>query len=67
MKDTFIIADNIISPLGRDTAENFSRLKKGNTGIKEHFSPAIADQSFYAALLDHNSDRDGIGKRASGP
>ena len=55
MKDTFIVADNIISPLGRDTAENFSKLKKSNTGIKEHFSPAIADQPFYAALLDHNA------------
>jgi hypothetical protein len=29
MRDVFVVADNIVSPLGITTAENFSRLTKG--------------------------------------
>jgi len=53
MKDVFIIADNIISPLGYTSAENFERLQQGQTGIREHADP-MSPQPFYAALLDKN-------------
>lgn len=52
MTDVFIAADNIISPIGLTTADNFAQLKKGISGIKSHTDKAIADEPFYAALFD---------------
>lgn len=51
-KDVFIAADNIVSPLGLTTAGNFSRLSAGDTGVRRHERPDMADQPFYAALFD---------------
>ena len=51
MTDTFIIADNIISPLGYTSEENFEQLQLLNSGIREHDDP-MSDQPFFAALLD---------------
>jgi 3-oxoacyl-[acyl-carrier-protein] synthase-1 len=50
-KDVFIVADNIVSPLGLTTAENFSQLAAGSTGVQRHERPGMADQPFYAALF----------------
>ena len=50
-KDVFIAADNIVSPLGLTTAENFSRLAAGDTGVSRHDRPDMLDQPFYAALF----------------
>lgn len=50
-KDIFIVADNIVSPLGATTAENFSRLIAGTTGVRRHERPEMADQPFFAALF----------------
>jgi len=55
LPDVFVVADNIISPLGVTTAENFAQLKKGNSGIKLHQNNAFATQPFYAALFDKES------------
>jgi 3-oxoacyl-[acyl-carrier-protein] synthase-1 len=54
MTDVFIAADNIFSPIGVTTAENFARLKKGVSGIKLQDNKAIADEPFYAALFDQD-------------
>ncbi|HEV2479314.1 MAG TPA: beta-ketoacyl synthase N-terminal-like domain-containing protein [Puia sp.] len=51
-KDIFIVADNIVSPLGGTTAENFSRLVAGITGVRRQERPEMADQPFYAALFE---------------
>lgn len=51
-KDVFIVADNIVSPLGLTTAENFSQLVAGSTGVRRWERPEMADQPFYAALFD---------------
>lgn len=51
-KDVFIVADNIVSPLGGTTAENFSRLVAGGTGVRRQERPEMADQPFYAALFE---------------
>ncbi len=51
-REVFIIADNIISPLGNTTTENFTAIKNGETGIKKHFNAAIADKPFYASLFE---------------
>ncbi len=54
MTDVFIAADNIFSPIGATTAENFAQLKKGISGIKLHHNKAMADEPFYAALFDQD-------------
>jgi len=50
-KAVYIVADNIVSPLGGTTAENFSQLVAGSTGVQRHERPEMADQPFYAALF----------------
>lgn len=52
MTDVFIIADNIFSPLGLTSAENFTQLKKSVSGIKKQEDPTMSEQPFYAALFD---------------
>jgi 3-oxoacyl-[acyl-carrier-protein] synthase-1 len=52
MKEVFIVADNIISPLGNTTAENFAKLVQGILAVKQHTNIQIADEPFYAALFD---------------
>jgi len=50
-QDVFVVADNIISPLGKTIAENFSQLKNGVSGVKEHHS-AMSPVPFFASLFD---------------
>ena len=47
----YVIADNIVSPLGNTTGENFDALLQGHSGIKLHNIPAIHTQPFYASLI----------------
>src|SRR5215471_12804272 len=51
MKDVFIVADNIISPLGNTAAENFKKLKQNISAVKQHNNKQIADEPFYASLF----------------
>jgi 3-oxoacyl-[acyl-carrier-protein] synthase I len=53
MPDVFIVSDNILSPLGVTTAENFAQLKKGVSGVKRHEDPGMSELPFYAALFDN--------------
>lgn len=55
LRDVFIVSDNIISPLGLTTNENFSQLKNGCSGIHEHNDISLADRPFYASLFDCKS------------
>ncbi len=52
MKDVYVVADTIYSPLGATTAKNFSLLKKGVAAVHRQERPEMADQPFYAALFD---------------
>ena len=52
MTDVFVAADNIISPLGSTTRENFDAVKAGSTGVRKQYRPEIAEQAFYAALME---------------
>ncbi|MDB5139412.1 MAG: fabF 2 [Mucilaginibacter sp.] len=54
MSAVYIISDNILSPIGVTTAENFGQLKNGVSGVKQHHNKAIADQPFYASLFNNN-------------
>lgn len=56
MEEVFIVADNIISPLGVTSAENFQHLVDGLSGIKQHQNSSISDVPFYASLFDKKDD-----------
>ncbi|HVY76736.1 MAG TPA: beta-ketoacyl-[acyl-carrier-protein] synthase family protein [Puia sp.] len=50
MRAVYVVADNIFSPIGKDTRSNIAALKSGRTGIKLHEpSPAAP---FYASLFE---------------
>jgi 3-oxoacyl-[acyl-carrier-protein] synthase I len=51
-RDVFVVADNVFTPLGKTTAENFENLKQGISAVKEHSDRSISPQPFYAALFD---------------
>lgn len=51
-KDVFVVADNVLSPIGKTTAENFDQLKKNVTGVKEQSNPVISPRPFFASLFN---------------
>jgi len=58
MTDIFVVSDNILSPLGWTTDENFTRLKDSVSGIRRHDDAALSPEPFYAALFDAALDRE---------
>lgn len=48
----YLIAENILSPLGFTARENLEQLKNNHTGIRLHDKPAFSPVPFYAALMD---------------
>ncbi len=54
-KDVFVVADNVLTPLGKTTAENFDQLKKNISGVKEQNKPAISPKPFFASLFGENA------------
>ncbi len=51
MRDVYIIADNIISPLGNSAADNFSKLSAGVSGIMRHDGNSLSGLPFYGSLF----------------
>lgn len=58
MREVFISSDNIYSPLGFSSAENFSQLTKSRSGIKKHENSLMSEQPFYASLFDEKESSD---------
>ncbi len=54
MKNVFVVADNLCTPLGHHTALNFERLEKGFSGIKLHDNLHISHVPFHASIFDKN-------------
>lgn len=52
MADVYIVSDNIVSPLGATTEENFSQLIKNISGIQLHDDRSLSDEPFYASLFN---------------
>jgi 3-oxoacyl-[acyl-carrier-protein] synthase-1 len=52
MPAVYIVSDNIYSPIGTTTAENFERIKQGASGIKQHNDSALADEPVYVSLFE---------------
>jgi 3-oxoacyl-[acyl-carrier-protein] synthase I len=42
MKEVWIVADSIVSPLGRTSTENYSEVRKKNSGVKIINDPALS-------------------------
>ncbi len=55
MTDVFVIADNIFSPLGSTSAENFMQLKQYVSGIKKQDNAGMSEKPFYAALFNNEN------------
>jgi 3-oxoacyl-[acyl-carrier-protein] synthase-1 len=51
MRNVYVVADNIFSPLGKNSLANIEALKQGRSGIKRHAAD-ISPDLFYAALFD---------------
>ncbi|MBW8684081.1 beta-ketoacyl synthase N-terminal-like domain-containing protein [Chitinophaga rhizophila] len=51
MKSVYVVADNILSPLGRTTEENFANVSSGQSGISLHDDPKMSAGPFYAAMM----------------
>jgi len=51
-RDVFVVADNVLSPLGKTTAENFSKLKENHSAVKQHTNTAISPLPFFASLFN---------------
>jgi 3-oxoacyl-[acyl-carrier-protein] synthase-1 len=52
MKDVFITADNILSPIGLTTADNFAQLKELVSGVKKQGNTSFSEAPFYASLFN---------------
>ena len=50
--ESYIVADNIISPLGFSSSENFEQLKQKKTGVKRLESSELSSEPVCAALVD---------------
>jgi len=50
MRKVYVVADNIFSPLGKNTRTNMSALKTGESGIRLHTS-GLSPEPFYASLF----------------
>jgi 3-oxoacyl-[acyl-carrier-protein] synthase I len=50
MRNVYVIADDIFSPLGAGTEQNMAQLKEGRSGIRLHQTP-ISKIPFHAALF----------------
>jgi 3-oxoacyl-[acyl-carrier-protein] synthase I len=52
MKDVFITSDNILSPIGSSSAENFLQVQNNVSGIKIHNNASMSTVPFYSALFN---------------
>ena len=51
MKEVFVVSDNIVSPVGLTTKENFDALKKDISGVAIHENPRLSAMPFYASVF----------------
>ena len=56
MKQVFVVADNIFSPLGYTSVANYTAVKAGASGIRQIFNTEILSEPFFAAMFESFSD-----------
>jgi len=52
MKPIHFLSDNIISPLGFTTEDNYNSILSGRSSIIEHLKPSFQATPFFASLID---------------
>lgn len=52
MRDVWIAADSIVSPLGHTSAANYERVRLGESGVRRVVDAAFSDADFYAAVMN---------------
>jgi len=55
MREVFVAADNIISPIGFTSEQNFAGLKKNQSGIFLHNNLKLSPAPFHASLFSNES------------
>ncbi|MDB5147101.1 MAG: beta-ketoacyl synthase [Mucilaginibacter sp.] len=60
MNNVYLIADNICSPLGGTTAENFEQLVNNISGVCRHDDKAISNEPFFASLFEKDRFTDNL-------
>ena len=50
-QEVYVVADNVLSPIGKTTAGNFHSLLNGLSGVKEQRNFGISPLPFYASLF----------------
>lgn len=55
MSGIYVVSDNIISPIGATTDENFARLIDNSSGIQLQNNTALSPDPFYASLFNGDS------------
>ena len=50
----FVVSGNVLSPIGKTTAENFSNLKKQVSAVKQYNNLTLSPLPFFAALFENN-------------
>lgn len=58
MPKVFVVADNIYSPLGTSTAQNFNELLKGNSGVRQHTRTEIFSEPFFASIFSQEKNEE---------
>lgn len=58
MKDVFVIGDNLLTPLGTTTAQNFEQLTQGASGVRVYNDAGIWAQIFAASMFAANAYAD---------
>lgn len=56
-REVHIVSDNILSPLGFTTENNFHQVKQNKSGISHHNRSDFSSQPFYASLLDEAQEK----------
>lgn len=52
MREVFIVSDNIISPLGCTSEENYHKLTENKSAIALHIRPEFSTEPFFASLFE---------------
>jgi len=53
-KDVFIIADNVYTPIGITTQQNFEQVKNGVSGVQKHDRPDLSDVPIAASIFNQD-------------
>jgi len=62
VKQVFVAADNIFSPLGKTTAENFEAVQNGAIAIRKIQNTALLPEAFYAAMFQDLQAEEGFSR-----